>query len=140
MTTKETYEYVLEHAAGLELATETLAGHTPNVRTVFFVYFPEESENTIYFTTARETNKVKEITANANVSFTTAPIEAGTVRVTGAKAKRVNDKKPEIFAALDKKCDSFKHLDQVARDDMNAYALTYSEAEVFSDGTEHLHF
>ncbi|MTV81759.1 pyridoxamine 5'-phosphate oxidase family protein [Secundilactobacillus folii] len=135
MSTKDTYNNVLEKAANLEVATETVSGHVPNVRTVNYVYFPNESANTIYFITSKDANKVKEITANNQVSFTTSPSEAGTVRVTGATATDANDKKDEIFTEMTKRYSDFQMDDQKARDGMQAYGLTFTEAEVIgADG------
>lgn len=140
MTTKDTYKTVLENATNIALATETLEGHTPDVRTVNFLYLPDESENTVFVATSQDANKVKQLDANHNVSFTTSPLDAGTVRVTGAVAKLDNDRKPAIFDDMDKKYASFKMFDDAARANMNVYAISYNEAEVFSRGTEHLHF
>ncbi|WP_268920914.1 pyridoxamine 5'-phosphate oxidase family protein [Secundilactobacillus yichangensis] len=143
MTTKETYTNVLENATNLAVATESLAGHTPNVRTVNFLYFPNESENTVYFATSKNTDKVKELAANSQISFTTTPMspqDASTVRVTGADTKMVNDRRSELFEAMDKKYASFKMFDQKARDNMNVYAATFKEAEVFGHGTDKISF
>lgn len=143
MTTKETYTYVLENAMNLALATESLAGHTPNVRTVNFLYFPEESENTVYIATAKNDDKVKEIAANPHVSFTTTPLsveDSSTVRVTGADTKMVNERRNELFVTMDKKYASFSVFDQKARDNMNVYAVTFNEAEVFGHGIHKISF
>lgn len=143
MTTKETYTYVLENAMNLALATESLAGHTPNVRTVNFLYFPEESENTVYVATAKTDDKVKEIAANSHISFTTTPLsvkDASTVRVTGADTKMVNERRNELFVTMDKKYASFSVFDQEARDNMNVYAITFKEAEVFGHGIHTVSF
>lgn len=143
MTTKETYTDVLTHATNLALATETLAGHIPSVRTVNFLYFPEESENTVYFATSKNTDKVKELEANAHVSFTTTPLsaeDARTVRVTGADTKMVNDRRDDLFKTMDQKYPSFSMFDQAARDNMNVYAVTFKEAEVFGHGTDKISF
>lgn len=143
MTTKETYTYVLENAMNLALATESLGGHTPNVRTVNFLYFPEESENTVYIATAKNDDKVKEIAANPHVSFTTTPLsveDSSTVRVTGADTKMVNERRDELFVTMDKKYASFSVFDQKARDNMNVYAVTFKEAEVFGHGINKISF
>lgn len=143
MTTKETYTYVLENAMNLALATESLAGHTPNVRTVNFLYFPEESENTVYIATAKDDDKVKEMAANPHVSFTTTPLsveDSSTVRVTGADTKMVNERRDELFVTMDKKYASFSVFDQAARDNMNVYAVTFKEAEVFGHGINKISF
>ncbi len=108
-----------------------------------FLYFPNESENTVYFATSKNTDKVKELAANSQISFTTTPMspqDASTVRVTGADTKMVNDRRSELFEAMDKKYASFKMFDQKARDNMNVYAATFKEAEVFGHGTDKISF
>lgn len=135
MSTKENVTSVLENATNLAVATETLDGNTPDVRIVNFLYFPKESENTVYFSTSKDANKVKEIAANNHVSFTTTPSKAGTVRVTGGEAKLANDSKDKVFEAMDKKYGDFGAFDQKARDNMNIYAVTFKEASVLGQDT-----
>lgn len=140
MSTKENYNNILNQATHIALATETLDGHTPSVRVVNFLYF-EDTPNTIYVATARDTTKVREIETNNHVSFTTLPVDgADAVRVTGATATQVNEKKPELFVAMDKKYDSFSFFDDAARANMNAYALTFPAAEVFAKGLNTITF
>ena len=134
MATKETYTSELENATNLAIATERGEGHIPSVRTVNFLYFPKQSENTVYFATSKDTNKVKELAANEHLSFTTTPLSAAdssTVRVIGADTKVDNSHRDETFEAMDKKYPSFKMFDQKARDNMDIYAVTFKEADVF---------
>lgn len=89
MSTQEQYETILSTAENIALATE-LSDHTPSVRITNFLF--DKAVNTVYFCTDSRADKVKEIAANNTVSFTTTPLEAGTVRVTGATATLVNEK------------------------------------------------
>lgn len=138
MSTQEQYETILNTAENIALATESLTEHTPSVRITNFLF--DQAANTVYFCTDSRADKVKEIAANATVSFTTTPLEAGTVRVTGATATLVNDKKPELFTAMDQKYASFKMFNDQMRAGMNAYALTYKQADVFFRGNNTLTF
>lgn len=135
MSTKDTLTNVLKNAANLAVATVSPDGKTPDVRIVNFVYFPDESENTVYFSTSKDANKVKEITANNCVSFTTTPAKDGNVRVTGAETKLVNDSKDKYFEASNKKYGNLGQFDQKAIDNMNLYAVTFKEATVLGQET-----
>lgn len=137
MSTQEQYETILSTAENIALATE-LSDHTPTVRITNFLF--DKDANTVYFCTDSRADKVKEIAANNTVSFTTTPLEAGTVRVTGATATLVNEKKPELFALMDQKYASFKMFTPEMRAGMNAYALTYKQADVFFRGNNTLTF
>lgn len=138
MSTQENYETILTTAEQLAFATESLTANTPTVRLVNFLF--DAKANTVYVCTDSSAEKVKEIAANSTVSFTTTPTEAGTVRVTGATASLANEKKPELMVSMDKKYASFKMFDQAARDNMNAYALTYKAADVFFRGNNTITF
>jgi uncharacterized pyridoxamine 5'-phosphate oxidase family protein len=130
MSTKDTLINVLENAANIAVATKSVDGKTPNVRIVNFLYFPNESENTIYFATSKDANKVKELAANGSVAFTTIPAESGIVRVTDGEAKLANDSKDKVLDAMAKKYGDASSFDQKARDGMNNYAVTFKEAAV----------
>lgn len=140
MTTTETYHDIMSTATHIAFATAALDGHTPTVRIVNFVYF-EETPNTIYINTNRDTVKVKELENSSTVSFTTTPVPAGNVRVTGATAQLALDQQPKIFAAMDEKYGAdFKRFDAEARAKMNTYAITFADADVFSRGLDKLTF
>ncbi|WP_262314605.1 pyridoxamine 5'-phosphate oxidase family protein [Lacticaseibacillus parakribbianus] len=137
MTTQDTYHQILQQAEQLALATLTADGK-PSVRMVNFLFDP--SSNTVYVCTDRHAQKVQELATHPTVAFTTTPTAVGTVRVKTATATLVNDRKPALLAAMDKKYASFKMFDQAARDNMFAYALTYPEADVFFRGNTTLTF
>lgn len=135
MSTKDTLTNVLENATNLAVATESLNGNTPDVRIVNFLYFPKESENTVYFSTSKDANKVKQLTANSSTAFTTTPAKEGNVRVTDGEAKLANDSKDKVLDAMGKKYGDASSFDQKARDGMNVYAVTFKEAAVLGQDT-----
>lgn len=137
MSAQSTYEEILTNAEQLALATLTQAGE-PSVRIVNYCF--DAKANTVYVCTNNAATKAAELAAHDTVAFTTTPLNGAAVRVTGAKATLTNDAKPTVLAAMDKKYASFAMFDAQARANMNCYALTYPEAEVFSRGTATVKF
>ncbi|WP_179393942.1 pyridoxamine 5'-phosphate oxidase family protein [Lacticaseibacillus absianus] len=131
MSTQETYHDLLANAEMIALATETTAGHTPSVRFVFFMHFPDQA-NTIYFGTAGTAAKVAELKANPTVSFETVPVNFQTIRVTGAHCEAAADRSA-FFAAMDAKYPSFARFSPEYRENMAVFAATFDEAQVGDD-------
>lgn len=85
MDYKNEFERMMQTETQLALAT--VAGGGPNVRIVNFYYEPQNE--TLYFATFADNDKVAELQQNPHVAFTTIPSSGqGHVRVTQGLAKK----------------------------------------------------
>lgn len=134
MTVTDIFNDVLTNAETIALATESTAGHNPDVRIVNLLRLPRDT-NTIYFMSVGPTDKVAELAQNNHVAFVTTPIGPKAVRVTDATTTKVADK-TEFFNALGAKFPAFSHFDEATKASITVYAATFESAIVITgDGS-----
>ena len=114
-----------------EIALATSNNNEPNVRIVNYYY--DVTENTLFFTTFGDNDKVKEFQANPNIAFTTIP-HNGNEHI---KAQGVVQKSDyTIFDIADKfisKIDGYKDtIDQVG-EYLVLYEIKFKTAKVILD-------
>ena len=129
MSTKAEFLKIMSEQTEIALATSV--NNVPNVRIVNFYFDPEE--NVLYFSSFKENDKIKEITANPHVAFTTIP-HSGNEHV---KAKGIVQKSSKtIFDVADQfiaKVPNYKNTIEYAGESLVLFEIKFDTAVVTKD-------
>lgn len=130
MDFKKIFEEVM--AKQQEIALATSIADQPNVRVVNFLYSPERK--VVYFSTSKGSDKVKEMSVNSKISFTTIAGDGDNkhVRVLEGKAKRSAYSLKDIADQLIKKFPFYAGIIDNSAEHMAVFELSFDTAVVVS--------
>jgi uncharacterized pyridoxamine 5'-phosphate oxidase family protein len=118
-------------ASQTDMALATCVEGRPNVRIVNFYY--DEKLKTLYFSTFKNNSKVKEISQNPNVAFTTVPklsSEHVKAKGTAAKSERTIYDMADAFIA---KIPDYRDTIDQAGNQLVLFEITFDKAVVILD-------
>ncbi len=129
MNTKAEFLKIMSEQTEIALATSV--NDVPNVRIVNFYFDPKE--NLLYFSSFKENDKIKEITVNPHVAFTTIP-HSGNEHV---KAKGIVQKSSKtIFDVAEQfiaKIPNYKNTIEYAGESLVLFEIKFDTAVVTKD-------
>lgn len=122
------YDRIMEKECNMALATSE--DNMPNVRIVSFGY-DSSKRGTVYFTTFRSKEKVKEFEKNDRVAFTTVPAEGiQHIKVKGATVRESSLTLEEVKEFFLKKMPSYEMWLKVPQEMIALYEMNFTEATV----------
>lgn len=130
MDTMKEFRKMMEEQTDMALATISIDG-IPNVRIVNFYFNPQN--NTLYFATFKDNDKVEEMNQNENVAFTTIPKKENEhIKARGTVIKS----KQTIFDLADCFCNKipdYRGTIEFGGESLNVYEIHFETATVTLD-------
>ncbi|OOM74841.1 pyridoxamine 5'-phosphate oxidase [Clostridium puniceum] len=129
MNTKNEFKRIMETQTEVALATSI--NDIPNVRIVNFYY--DEADNTLFFSTFGDNDKVKEFELNNNVAFTTIPLQGNAHIKAKGKIKRSSLTIYDIADCITKKIPDYKETINQAGQYLILFEIKFDTAIVTLD-------
>jgi uncharacterized pyridoxamine 5'-phosphate oxidase family protein len=130
MDGRKEFERIVGEVDTLVLATSV--GDIPNLRFMNFIYLTDEK--TLYFQSAKGSQKEKEFEKNVNVAFITLETANGAhIRVRNATVKKSKKTIFDVQALFIERMPFYKGLIEKHGNTMDLYEIHFSTATVFPD-------